>query len=214
LASGGAQQVPVCVSVQSADAACAKLALPAVWQPFIHEGNTMSNKSNASTNSAAKNAAIHAANITSQDAIALLTADHREVSEMFKQFEELGDRAKASKQKLVEKICTSLIAHTQIEEEIFYPAIREQKQIKDADDMVDEALVEHQAAKDLIRQLQEANPDDDLYDAKVKVLGEEIEHHVKEEEEEMFKEARKSGLDLKALGQEMAQRKQEILSTL
>lgn len=174
----------------------------------------MSNKSNATTNSAAKNAAIHAAHLTGQDAIALLTADHREVSDMFKQFEELGDRAKASKQKLVEKICKSLIAHTQIEEEIFYPAIREQKQIKDADDMVDEAIVEHQAAKDLIRQLQEANPEDDLYDAKVKVLGEEIEHHVKEEEEEMFKEARKSGLDLKALGQEMAQRKQEILSTL
>jgi hemerythrin-like domain-containing protein len=174
----------------------------------------MTSKSNATTSSAAKNAAIQAAGITGQDAIALLTADHREVSEMFKQFEDLSDRAKASKQKLVEKICNSLIAHTQIEEEIFYPAIREQKQIKDADDMVDEAVVEHQAAKDLIRQLQEANPEDDLYDAKVKVLGEEIEHHVKEEEEEMFKEARKSGLDLMALGQEMAQRKQEILSTL
>lgn len=174
----------------------------------------MTSKTNATANSAAKNAAIQAAGITGQDAIALLIADHREVSEMFKQFEELGDRAKTSKQKLVEKICTSLIAHTTIEEEIFYPAIREQKQIKDADDMVDEALVEHQAAKDLIRQLQEANPDDDLYDAKVKVLGEEIEHHVKEEEEEMFKEAKKSGLDLMALGQEMAQRKQEILSTL
>ena len=174
----------------------------------------MTSKSNATTSSAAKNAAIQAAGITGQDAIALLVADHREVSEMFKQFEDLSDRAKASKQKLVEKICNSLIAHTQIEEEIFYPAIREQKQIKDADDMVDEAIVEHQAAKDLISQLQEADPEDDLYDAKVKVLGEEIEHHVKEEEEEMFKEAKKSGLDLMALGQEMAQRKQEILSTL
>jgi hypothetical protein len=174
----------------------------------------MSTKSNATSANAAKNAAIQAAGITGQDAIALLTADHREVSDMFKQFEDLGDRAKASKQKLVEKICMSLIAHTQIEEEIFYPAIREQKQIKDADDMVDEAVVEHAAAKDLIQQLQEMDPDEDLYDAKVKVLGEEIEHHVKEEEEEMFKEAKKSGLDLLALGQEMAQRKQEILSTL
>jgi hemerythrin-like domain-containing protein len=172
----------------------------------------MSTKSNTTANSAAKNAAIHAAGITGQDAIALLTADHREVSEMFKQFEDLGDRAKASKQKLVEKICKSLIAHTQIEEEIFYPAVRED--VKDSDDMIDEAVVEHQAAKDLIRQLQEMNPDEDLYDAKVKVLGEEIEHHVKEEEEEMFKQAKKSGLDMKALGQEMAQRKQEILSTL
>jgi hemerythrin-like domain-containing protein len=172
----------------------------------------MSTKSNATSGNAGKNAAIHAANISGQDAIALLTADHREVSEMFKQFEELSDRAKASKQKLVEKICKSLIAHTQIEEEIFYPAVRED--VKDSDDMVDEAVVEHQAAKDLIQQLQEMDPDEDLYDAKVKVLGEEIEHHVKEEEEEMFKEARKSGIDLLALGQEMAQRKQEILSTL
>jgi len=173
----------------------------------------MSTKSNTTSGDAAKNAAIQAAAITGQDAIALLVADHREVSDMFKQFEELSDRAKASKQKLVQKICNALIAHTQIEEEIFYPAIREQKQIKDADDMVDEAVVEHQAAKNLIQQLQEMDPDEDLYDAKVKVLGEEIEHHVKEEEEEMFKEAKKSGLDLLALGQEMAQRKQEILST-
>jgi hypothetical protein len=202
----------VCVSVQSEATAWAKLALPAVRQPFIHEGDTMSNKSNITANSAAKNAAIHAANITGQDAIALLVADHREVSDMFKQFEEMSDRAKVSKQKLVEKICNSLIAHTQVEEEIFYPAVREE--IKDADDMVDEAVVEHQAAKDLIKQLQGMDPDEDLYDAKVKVLGEEIEHHVKEEEEEMFKQAKKSGLDLMALGQEMAQRKQEILSTL
>jgi hemerythrin superfamily protein len=212
LAPGGAQETSVCVSVQSVRADWAKLVLPAVRQPFNHEGINMSNKANATTNSAGKNAAIHAANMNGQDAIALLTADHREVSDMFKQFEELGDRAKASKQKLVEKICKSLIAHTQIEEEIFYPAVRED--VKDADDMVDEALVEHQAAKDLIKQLQEMDPDEDLYDAKVKVLGEEIEHHVKEEEEEMFKQAKKSGLDMKALGQEMAQRKQEILSTL
>ena len=147
-------------------------------------------------------------NATAQDAIALLTADHREVSEMFKQFEEMSDRAKVSKQKLTQKICNALIAHTQIEEEIFYPAVREQ--VKDADDMVDEAVVEHQAAKDLISQLQEMDPEDDLYDAKVKVLGEEIEHHVKEEEEEMFKEAKTSGLDLLALGQEMAARKDEL----
>jgi hemerythrin superfamily protein len=172
----------------------------------------MTNKSNATANSGAKNAAIHAASMTGQDAVALLIADHREVSDMFKQFEELSDRAKATKQKLVQKICNALIAHTQIEEEIFYPAVRDD--VKDADDMVDEAVVEHQAAKDLISQLQEMDPDEDLYDAKVKVLSEEIEHHVKEEEEEMFPKAKKSGIDLKALGQEMAQRKQEILSTL
>lgn len=147
-----------------------------------------------------------------QDAIALLTADHREVKEMFEQFEELGDRAKASKEKLKDKICKALIAHTTIEEEIFYPAMREKGE--DAEDMVDEAVVEHASAKDLIKQLQEMQPDDDLYDAKVKVLGEQIDHHVQEEEKEMFAKAKKSGLDLLALGQEMALRKQELLSTL
>jgi hypothetical protein len=147
-----------------------------------------------------------------QDAIALLTDDHREVSDMFEQFENLSDRAKVSKQKLTEKICTALIAHTTIEEEIFYPAVREA--VKDSEDMVDEAVVEHASAKDLIKQLQEMDPDDDLYDAKVKVLGEQVEHHVKEEEEEMFEKARNSGLDLVALGQEMAQRKQELISTM
>jgi len=146
-----------------------------------------------------------------QDAIAMLTSQHREVSDMFEQFENMSDRAKASKLKLTEKICTALILHTTIEEEIFYPAVREA--VKKSDDMVDEAVVEHASAKELIQQLQEMNPDDDLYDAKVKVLGEQIEHHVEEEEEEMFPKARESGLDLVALGQEMAQRQQELAAS-
>ncbi|MFL6632644.1 MAG: hemerythrin domain-containing protein [Massilia sp.] len=148
-----------------------------------------------------------------QDAIALLTADHREVAEMFEQFEQLGDRATTSKEKLKDKICKALIAHTTIEEEIFYPAVRAAK-IEEGEDMVDEAIVEHASAKDLIKQLQEMQPDDELYDAKVKVLSEQIDHHVKEEEKEMFPKAKKSGLDLRALGQEMALRKQELMSTL
>jgi hemerythrin superfamily protein len=147
-----------------------------------------------------------------QDAIALLTADHREVHEMFEQFEQLGDRARATKEKLKEKICKALIAHTTIEEEIFYPAVR--GQIEDGEDMVDEAVVEHAAAKDLIQQLQEMDPDDELFDAKVKVLGEQIDHHVEEEEKEMFPKVKKSGLDLLALGQEMTMRKQELMDTL
>jgi hemerythrin superfamily protein len=147
-----------------------------------------------------------------QDAIAMLIADHREVSDMFEQFDQLGDRAKVTKEKLKDKICIALIAHTTIEEEIFYPAVR--AAVKEGEDMVDEAVVEHASAKDLIRQLQEMKPEDDLYDAKVKVLGEQIEHHVKEEEEEMFPQAKKSGLDMVALGQEMAMRKQELLATL
>jgi hemerythrin superfamily protein len=148
-----------------------------------------------------------------QDAIALLTADHREVAEMFEQFEQLGDRATTSKEKLKDKICKALIAHTTIEEEIFYPAVRAAK-VEEGEDMVDEAIVEHAAAKDLIKQLQEMQPDDELYDAKVKVLSEQIEHHVKEEEKEMFPKAKKAGLDLLALGQEMALRKQELMATL
>jgi hemerythrin superfamily protein len=152
------------------------------------------------------------ATATNQDALALLVADHREVHDMFEQYEQLGDRARASKEKLKEKICKALIAHATIEEEIFYPAVR--AQVEDAEDMVDEAIVEHAAAKDLIKQLQEMDPDDELYDAKVKVLGEQVDHHVEEEEDEMFSKVKKSGLDLLALGQEMAMRKQELMATL
>ena len=143
-----------------------------------------------------------------QDAIAMLTADHREVKAMFKQYEELGERAKASKKKLADQICDALLVHATLEEEIFYPAVREAS--GDTEDMVDEAVVEHASAKDLIAQLQEMDPEDDLYDAKVKVLSEQIEHHVGEEEGEMFPKPRKSGLDLAALGQEMALRKDEL----
>jgi hemerythrin superfamily protein len=143
-----------------------------------------------------------------QDAVSMLTAEHREVSELFEQYEKLTDRAKVSKKKLADQICNALIAHTTIEEEIFYPAVREA--VKDSGDVVDEAVVEHAAAKDLIAQIQEMDPDDELYDAKVKVLSEQIEHHVQEEEKEMFPKAKQSGMDLEALGQEMAGRKQEL----
>jgi len=146
-----------------------------------------------------------------QDAIALLTKQHKEVADMFDEFENMSDRATTSKKKLVEKICEQLVMHTAIEEEIFYPAVREAS--KDVEDMVDEAVVEHASAKDLIAQLQEADPGDELYDAKVKVLGEQIEHHVEEEEEEMFPKVRKLKLDLQALGQEMAARRDELLAS-
>lgn len=146
-----------------------------------------------------------------QDAIELLVAQHKEVKDMFEEFENMSDRATTSKKKLVEKICEQLIMHTAIEEEIFYPAVRAAS--KDTEDMVDEAVVEHASAKDLIAQLQEADPGDDLYDAKVKVLGEQIDHHVEEEEDEMFKKTRKLKLDLVALGQEMAARRDELLAS-
>jgi iron-sulfur cluster repair protein YtfE (RIC family) len=147
-----------------------------------------------------------------QDAITLLGAEHREVAEMFQQFEALGERALVSKKKLADKICTALRLHTQIEEEIFYPAVREAS--RDLEEAVDEAIVEHAAAKDLIAQLDEMDPEDALYDAKVKVLGEQIAHHVQEEEQEVFPKTRKLGLDLAALGQEMAGRKDELAASL
>jgi len=146
-----------------------------------------------------------------QDAVALLKADHEEVHAMFEEYEGLGDRANVSKNKLVAQICKALTIHTQIEEEIFYPAVRAASE--ETEDMVDEAVVEHASAKDLIAQLEEMDPEDDLYDAKVKVLGELIDHHVEEEEEEMFPKARKLKLDLVALGEEMALRRDELAAT-
>ena len=144
----------------------------------------------------------------SNDAVSLLTSEHREVADLFKQYEALGDRAKAGKKRLADQICTALIVHAMVEEEIFYPAVREGG--KEAEEMIDEAVVEHASGKDLIAQIQEMDPEDELYDAKVKVLSEQIEHHVQEEEKDMFPLARKGKLDLEALGAEMAMRKEEL----
>jgi hemerythrin-like domain-containing protein len=142
------------------------------------------------------------------DAIALLKDDHAKVSAMFKQYDKLGDKAHAKKLELARKICKELKVHTQIEEEIFYPATREA--LPKEDDLLDEAQVEHDGAKSLIRQLDKMKPGDDLFDAKVTVLGEYIKHHVKEEHEDMFPKVRKTKLDLKELGMRMAFRKQEL----
>ena len=139
-----------------------------------------------------------------KDAIALLKADHKLVDQMFKDFE--SAKADSRKQALVGKIVMALKVHTQIEEEIFYPACRGEID----DDMLDEAKVEHQSAKDLIAQIEGMSVGDELYDAKVTVLGEYIRHHLKEEEGEMFPAARKTDLDLKALGQRMQTRKTEL----
>jgi len=143
----------------------------------------------------------------SKDAIALLKADHKEVKALFAKFDGLSDRSKVSKKAVADRICEALTVHTRIEEEIFYPAVR--KAIKD-DDIMDEAVVEHAGAKDLIAQIEAIDPGEELYDAKVKVLSEQIDHHVEEEEGEMFPKVRKSGLDLVALGQQMAARKAEL----
>ena len=141
------------------------------------------------------------------DAIALLKADHRTVEGLFEQFEKAkGNDKKAA---LVKQICTELTIHTLIEEEIFYPAV----QGKIEEDTLDEAYVEHDGAKMLIAELASADPEAPFYDAKVKVLSEEIQHHVKEEEapsEGMFAQARKAGLDMDALGDQMRARKEQL----
>jgi hemerythrin superfamily protein len=143
-----------------------------------------------------------------QDAIALLIDDHETVKSLFEDYEKLGDRATAGKKKLAQQICLELTKHAIAEEEIFYPAVR--KAGDEAEDMVDEARVEHASAKSLIAQILSMEPGDDLYDAKVKVLSEQIEHHVEEEETEMFPKARKTKLDFTKLGMEIAARKAEI----
>jgi hemerythrin superfamily protein len=146
------------------------------------------------------------------DAIALLTADHRTVKELFKQFEKLTkqDDVDEEKAELVRRICNELTVHAQIEEEIFYPAVREAID----DDLMDEADIEHASAKDLIAQLEDLEPGDDHYDARVTVLGEYVDHHVKEEEGEMFSKARKADVDTAELGAELAERKQELMAEL
>ena len=133
------------------------------------------------------------------DAIALLKADHRKVEDLFEQFEEAS--GSAAKRKLAEQICNELKVHATIEEEIFYPAIRGEVE----DDMMDEAYVEHDGAKVLINDILSSAPAEEYYDAKVKVLSEEIKHHVKEEEQSggMFAQAKAAGVDLKALGDQM-----------
>ena len=144
---------------------------------------------------------------TSQDAIALLKEDHRKVEELFSEFE--SAKGDGRKQKLAEEICLELSVHAKIEEEIFYPACEG----KVDEDLLKESYVEHDGAKVLIAQIIGGGPDDEFYEAKVKVLEEEIEHHVEEDEKRMegrFAQARKAGLDMDALGEELASRKQQL----
>ena len=143
----------------------------------------------------------------SQDAIALLKQDHRAVEELFEKFEKASGDGR--KQKLAEEICLELSVHAQIEEEIFYPACEG----KVEEDLLKESYVEHDGAKVLIAEIIKGGPSDEFYDAKVKVLQEEIEHHVEEEEKRMeglFAQARKAELDMDALGEELAARKLEL----
>lgn len=150
--------------------------------------------------------------LQAQDAIAMLTADHKKVKKLFADFDKLKDAGSdEDKASIVDQICNELKIHTELEEEIFYPAVR--KAIDDGD-LMDEALVEHAGAKDLIAQLEDASPEDDLYDAKVTVLGEQIDHHVKEEEGDMFPKAKKAKVDTEALGATMLKRKITLMKKM
>ena len=145
---------------------------------------------------------------STNDAIALLKADHRQVEAWFEQFE--GTNSASRKQSLAGQICKALEVHTQIEHEIFYPAFLE---ATDDEDIHHEAEVEHEAAKKLIAEIEASGPDDDYYGAKVKVLSEMIKHHVNEEEKRdgMFAKARESEMDLDTLGQQLAARKTDLM---
>ncbi|CAN5305054.1 hemerythrin domain-containing protein [soil metagenome] len=145
-----------------------------------------------------------------RDAISLLTYDHREVKNAFKEFMALGDRAFVARKKLADEICAQLSLHATLEEEIFYPAVREG--MKDGAALVDEASVEHFSAKELISRIVAMAPEDDLYYATVKVLFDQVEHHVEEEEGKMFAKVRKSDMDLVALGEEMIERREQLFT--
>jgi hemerythrin superfamily protein len=150
--------------------------------------------------------AAHASKDT-KDAIVLLKADHEAVSHLFAEYEKT--RSVPNKKSLVAEICTALSVHAQIEEELFYPAVR--AALKDKL-LVPEAMVEHAGVKDLIAQLKGVEPDGEMYDAKVKVLSEYVKHHVKEEQNEMFPKAKTSSLDMVELGARMSARKDELLA--
>ena len=141
-----------------------------------------------------------------KDAVALLKADHEAVSQLFAEYEKT--RSVPNKKALVAQICTALSVHAQIEEEIFYPAVK--AALKDKL-LVPEATVEHAGVKDLIAQLKGLEPDGEMYDAKVKVLSEYVKHHVKEEQNEMFPKARASSIDMAELGARLAARNDDLM---
>jgi hemerythrin-like domain-containing protein len=153
-----------------------------------------------------------AASRSDKDAIAMLKADHQRVRQLVEQYSKMAEDESAEddrKRRLAERICQEIEVHAQLEEELFYPAVRA---AIDGEDLMDEAQVEHQSAKDLVRQIRGMAPDDALYDAKVKVLGEYVEHHVQEEEKEMFPKAKRAKVDVAGLARRMADRRRQLES--
>jgi hemerythrin-like domain-containing protein len=174
--------------------------------------NTTS-KTSAKTSTKSPSHRVHAKS-KEQDALDILAEDHQKVLKMFDQFRKMTKKADADEQEmqtLVETACAELTIHSQVEEELFYPALRD---ASDADDLLDEAEVEHASAKQLITELAAMQPGDDLYDAKFTVLGEYVKHHIDEEEHQLFPKAKKAKMDLESLGEEIRTRKQELRDEL
>jgi iron-sulfur cluster repair protein YtfE (RIC family) len=152
------------------------------------------------------------ANEKTPDALQLLRRDHAEVKELFERFEKLGeDGPREEKSDIAREACAKLTVHATVEEEIFYPAARE---VPDAEALLNEAEVEHGTAKELIAKIDGMDADDEMFDANFTVLSEYIEHHVKEEEGELFPKIQKSDLDLDALGEQIVERKDALMAEL
>jgi hemerythrin-like domain-containing protein len=145
-----------------------------------------------------------------KDAISLLLHDHEVVKTKFEEFDKLGEKAFVSKKKLADEICFELINHTTLEEALFYPTVRHE--LKGVESLVDKAVVEHESAKTLITEIQAMSAEDHLFDAKVKVLAEQIGHHITEEEQELFPKVKKANIDLVGLCDKMVIRKKHLLS--
>ena len=148
------------------------------------------------------------------DAIQMLTADHRRVQQLFDQFEEVDRDDYETLAEIVETACMELQLHAMLEEEIFYPAVRAGRDDRDINDVLNEAEVEHEAAHELIAKLQDLEPDDEMYLAHFVVLSEYVTHHVQEEERDLFPAVRKLGLDLTRLANEMRTRREELIAEL
>ena len=145
----------------------------------------------------------------SDNALELLRNDHDEAKRLFDQYEDCREEADAATRlEIVESVCVALLVHAQVEQELFYPSLRG---AEDADDALDEAAVEHHAMRQLIAQLRDETPGDALYDAKLKVLGEYVRHHVREEEHEIFAKARGADIDLEKLGRRMKARREALM---
>lgn len=155
----------------------------------------------------AKNQKEKSSSSKAQDATLLLKTDHELVSDLFAEYEE-ADSVKEKKQ-IAEQICNELTVHAQIEEEIFYPAVK--KALKDKE-LIPEATVEHATLKSLVAQVEDEEPGGEMFDAKIKVMQEYVKHHVKEEQNEIFPKAKSTDLDMEELGAKLAKRKEELIA--